>query len=125
MNAKADVENSALDNAKLGLAVLLVAGGIAVFYHFDQYSLLLRVLGLLVVMALAAGVALQSAVGRRIWRFAADARTEVRKVVWPTRQETIQMTLVVFVMVLIMALILWAFDMALLAIVRQLTGQGG
>jgi preprotein translocase subunit SecE len=50
---------------------------------------------------------------------------EVRKVVWPSRQETIQTTLVVFVMVLIMALVLWLYDMGLMWIVRTLTGQGG
>ena len=54
-----------------------------------------------------------------------DAKLEVRKVVWPTRQETIQTTLVVLVMVLIIGILLWLVDMLLLAIVRALTGQGG
>jgi preprotein translocase subunit SecE len=60
-----------------------------------------------------------------LWQFAGDARTEVRKVVWPTRQETMQTTLVVIVMVLILGIILWLFDMMLMGILRFLTGQGG
>jgi preprotein translocase subunit SecE len=68
---------------------------------------------------------MQTAAGRRLWQFGVDAKMEVRKVVWPSRQETIQTTLVVFVMVLIMALVLWLYDMGLMWIVRTLTGQGG
>ena len=125
MNAKAEVQSSAMDSVKLGLALLLVAGAIALFYYFDAHSLLLRVVGLLVAFGVAAAIAMQTAVGRRTWEFVADSKMEVRKVVWPSRQETIQTTLVVFVMVLIMGLVLWFFDMGLMAIMRALTGHGG
>jgi len=125
MNAKAEVESSGLDTLKLLVAVLLLAGGIGGFYYFEENSLLLRVLGLLAVAGVAIAVAMQSAIGRRVWNFAVDSRTEVRKVVWPTRQETWQTTLVVFGMVLLMAIILWLVDMMLMEIVRVLTGQGG
>ncbi|MCB1852204.1 MAG: preprotein translocase subunit SecE, partial [Gammaproteobacteria bacterium] len=64
----------------------------------------------------------QTASGRRIWEFATASRTEVRKVVWPSRQETIQTTLIVFAMVLVMGIVLWLFDMLLLTIVRAVTG---
>ena len=125
MNAKAEVQSSGMDSAKLGLALLLVAGAIALFYYFESYSLLLRVVGLLAAFGVAAAIAMQTAIGRRTWEFVGDSKMEVRKVVWPSRQETIQTTLVVFVMVLIMALVLWFFDMGLMAIMRALTGQGG
>ncbi len=81
-----------------------------------------RVLGLLVVVGLAVMIAYQTVAGRRVWRFASDAKVEVRKVVWPSRQETVQTTLIVFVVVLIMGIILWLFDMMLGAILRALTG---
>ena len=125
MNAKAEVQISGMDNAKLALAVALVVGAIYGFYHFEAESVLLRVLGMLAVFAAAVAVAMQTAVGRRLWQFGVDAKMEVRKVVWPSRQETIQTTLVVFVMVLIMALVLWLYDMGLMWVVRTLTGQGG
>jgi preprotein translocase subunit SecE len=114
-----------LDTVKLVVAAVLLVAGIYGFYQFATYSTLLRVVGLLVVSGIAALVALQTAQGRRLWQFAGDARTEVRKVVWPTRQETMQTTLVVIVMVLILGIILWLFDMMLMGILRFLTGQGG
>jgi preprotein translocase subunit SecE len=122
MNAKTEVESSSMDTAKLALAVVLLITGIGAFYYYEDHSLLLRVLGLLAVAGVAVAVVMQTLVGRKAWAFAADSRTEVRKVVWPTRQETLQMTLVVFVMVLVMGIILWAFDWVLMAVVRSVTG---
>ena len=122
MNAKAEVESSGMDTAKLLAAAVLLLGGIAVFYLFEEYSTLLRVLGLLVVTAVSLVIAAQTTPGRRIWDFAMASRNEVRKVVWPTRQETVQTTLIVFVMVLVMGIVLWLFDMLLLTIVRMVTG---
>ena len=80
MNAKVEVESSTIDTVKLLAALLLVIAGIGVFYYFETYSTLLRVLGLLTVTGVA--VALQSVPGQQVWSFAAAARTEVRKVVW-------------------------------------------
>jgi len=122
MNAKTEVESSSMDTAKLALAVLMLAAGIGGFYYYEAYSLLLRVLGLLAVAGVAVAVVMQTMVGRKVWSFASDSRTEVRKVVWPSRQETIQTTLIVFAMVLVMGIILWLVDMALMAIVRSVTG---
>ncbi len=122
MNVKAEVDSSGMDTAKLAVAVALLVGGIGVFYYFEEHSLLLRVIGLLAVAGVAAFVALQSVPGRRIWHFAQASRNEVRKVVWPSRQETIQTTLIVFVMVLIVGIILWLFDLMLMAVVRMVTG---
>jgi len=122
MNTKAEVESSAMDTLKLMTAVLLLVVGIGAFYYFEEYSTLLRVLGLLALAGVAAAIALQSEAGRRVWAFAVSSRTEVRKVVWPTRQETIQTTLIVFAMVLLVGIVLWLFDMMLLGIVRSVTG---
>ncbi|MES9874522.1 MAG: preprotein translocase subunit SecE [Candidatus Sedimenticola sp. 6PFRAG7] len=122
MNAKAEVVSSTMDTLKLLVAVALLIGGIGVFYYFEQYSLLGRVVGLLVIAGVAVAVALQSVPGRNVWEFASASRNEVRKVVWPSRQETIQTTLIVFAMVLLIGIVLWLFDMMLMAIVRSVTG---
>lgn len=122
MNAKAENETSVLDTPKMILALAILIGGIGGFYYYDQVSQLVRVGGLLAAAILAAFIALQTAAGRGLWAFSAEARTEVRKVVWPTRQETIQTTLLVFAMVLIMAIVLWLVDMLLMWIVRLVTG---
>ena len=123
MNARADAGSSGLDTSKLVMSVALVVIGIWAFYFFAGYSLLLRVIGLLVLAGGAAAIALTTHPGRQLWRFAIDARMEVRKVVWPTRQETIQTTLIVMVMVFLLGLLLWLFDMVLMSILRFLTGQ--
>jgi preprotein translocase subunit SecE len=125
MNAKVEAGTTGLDTIKLVVAAFLLIAGIYGFYHFAAYSTLLRVLGLLVVTGVAVAVASQTDAGRRLWQFAGDSRNEVRKVVWPTRQETMQTTLIVLVMVLILGIILWLFDMVLMSILRFLTGQGG
>ena len=124
MNAKAEVEGAGLDTVKLAVAAILLIGGIYAFYHFAAYSVLLRVVGLLAIGVAAAAIALQTQPGRELWQFAAASRMEVRKVVWPTRQETLQTTLVVIVMVLILSIVLWLFDLALTAILQAATGKG-
>ena len=125
MSASAEVQSTGMDTVKLLVALLLLTAGVAGFYLYEEHSLLLRVLGLLGMAVIAVLVVLQTAVGRNVWKFAADARTEVRKVVWPTRQETIQTTLIVLFVVLLMGIFLWLVDMMLLWVVKTLTGQGG
>jgi preprotein translocase subunit SecE len=122
MNGKTEVESSGMDTVKLAVSVLLLIAAIGAFYIYEEHSLLLRVLGLLAVVGVAVAVAMQTVAGRRIWAFGADSRTEVRKVVWPSRQETIQTTLIVFGMVLIIGLILWFVDWVLGKIVLAVTG---
>ena len=124
MNAKVEAGAAGLDTAKLAAAALLLIAGIYGFYFFADYSTLLRVLGLLVIVGGAAAIALQTQIGNQLWHFVGDARTEVRKVVWPTRQETLQTTFIVVVMVLILGIIMWLFDMVLMNVLRLLTGQG-
>jgi preprotein translocase subunit SecE len=126
MNAKTEVEGaSKLDTVKLLLAVLILAGGIFGFYYLEAQALWVRLLLLLGVAAVGVLVAGQTAIGRSAWRFGVDARTEVRKVVWPTRQETLQTLLAILVAILLTALFLWAVDSILFWVVQKLTGQGG
>ncbi len=125
MNTKAESEGSSLDTVKLGLVVLLLIGGIAAFYYFAEQSLVIRVGGLLVLVAICAAITYQTQTGKRLWGFAHDSRNEVRKVVWPTRQETVQTTLLVMAMVIVVALLLWAVDSLLGWGVKLLIGQGG
>jgi len=124
MSASSQAEASSFDTVKLLLAVVIIVGAILGFYYLDAYSQLLRVIGLLVLVGFAAFIVYQTAVGRAVWSFASASKTEVRKVVWPSRQETVQTTLIVFVMVLVMGIVLWLFDMALSAILKALTGTG-
>ena len=102
----------------------MLAGGIYGFYYFEAQPAYIRLLGLLAVVAAAVFVAVQTNKGRNIWRFSTDARTEVRKVVWPTRQETLQTLLIIGIAVLLTALFLWAVDSLLFMLVRYATGQG-
>ncbi len=119
-----DAQVSSLDTVKLAVALLLLAGGVVGFYIFKDQLLLVRVLGLLAVAGVSIAVASQTDKGRSIWGFIGNTRTEVRKVVWPTRQETIQTTITVLFMVFLLGVFLWLLDMFLFWAIRVLTGQG-
>ena len=125
MNAKVETESGRLDSLKLGVAVALLAGGIVAFYYFEGHLLVLRVLGLLAVAGVSVFIAAQSNTGKTIIGFIKGAQTEVRKVVWPTRAETVQTTLAVILMVFLVGIFLWLLDMFLLWAIQVLTGQGG
>jgi preprotein translocase subunit SecE len=116
---------SVLDTAKLVAAVAILVGGIAAFYVFDQYPAAVRWLVVLVAVAAGIFVALQSAQGRELWQFVQGSRVELRKVVWPTREDTTKMTLVVVAAIVVLGLFFWLLDMLLGGITRALTGQGG
>ena len=103
------------------LAVLLAAGVYGNYYFSDE-MMLYRALGLLVIVACSGVVLLQTIKGRALWELTKEAKQEIRKVVWPSRQETVQTTLVVVVVVLIMGLILWALDSLLGWMVSSLIG---
>ena len=110
MVTKTEQSTSAIDTFKLMTALLVLIAGVVGFYYFEEESQLLRVLGMLAVVVVAFLIAATSDPGRRGLSFVKDARVEVRKVVWPTRQETLQTTIAVLIMVIIVALMLWAFD---------------
>jgi preprotein translocase subunit SecE len=125
MNSKVETQGSKADTAKLVVALVLVVAGAIAFNYFSDQALLIRVGGVIVVMAVALGVMMSTAYGRNAVLFVKDARTEVRKVVWPTWPETRQTTLVVIIMVIVVGLLLWVIDSFLLWAVKWLTGQGG
>ncbi len=110
-----------LDRVKLILAVLLAVGGVVAYYVLADYSDLVRVLAVVASASLALGVALWSQPGQASWAFIRSADREVRKVVWPTRKETIQTTMIVIVMVIIVGFCLWLIDMGLVAALSKLT----
>ncbi|MCB1893262.1 MAG: preprotein translocase subunit SecE [Rhodoferax sp.] len=101
---------SSADKAKLGVAALLLVGGVAVFYLLGQQDLWMRVLAMLALMAGAVGVFFASEPGRQLVAYGRDSAREVKKVVWPTRKEAMQMTGYVFAFVVVMALFLWLSD---------------
>jgi len=126
MVAKAETEETGkLDSLKFLIAIALLIGGIWQFYYFEEESQLYRILGLLAMVLIAMGVMYTTRLGYGLFLFARDARTEVRKVIWPTRQETMQTTLMVIVMVILVGIMLWLIDMVLRWAVLMLTGQGG
>jgi len=114
---------SAKDTALVTLSVLVLLFGIGAFYWYDDRGLPLRI-GM-VVAGLAAGAALAwfSWYGREFWQFALAARVELRKVVWPTRDETIKTTYVVFIFAILMGLFFWGLDWVLTWLTRLMTGQ--
>jgi len=122
MNSRVDTEVSKIDTIKLAIALLMVIGGVVGFYLYPEVSTLLRTLGLLAVIGAAAAVAYQTDKGRQLWGFFQDAQIEVRKVVWPTRQETVQTTLLVIAMVILVAIFMWLLDMFLGWAVQLLLG---
>ena len=104
---------SAADIAKLAVGVLLLVAGIAGYYWLGDAALVLRVLAVIAGVVAGLAVAYFSAPGREFAQFAAEAVGEVKKVVWPTRKETMQTTAAVFAFVVVMALFLWLTDKTL------------
>lgn len=112
------------DKLKMFVALLVLAAALVAFYWYDEQSLLYRVLGLLVAVSVSAGIALLTESGRNVKNFMRGSMIEVRKVVWPSRKETTQTTLLVVAMVVLVGLFLWLLDMFLLWAVQLLTHSG-
>jgi len=122
MNVKAEAKDSRFDLLKWLVVAALVIVGVVGNQYFSAEPILYRVLVLLVIAALAGVIALQTSKGQAFWVLAKEARVEIRKVVWPTRQETTQTTLIVVAVVLIMALLLWGLDSLLGWLVSLIVG---
>ena len=125
MDTKVETEPTMVDTAKLVAAVAIALVGFVAYYYFGDASVALRSLGVLVAVGIAVFVGLQSAQGQSLWRFIHAARVELRRVVWPTREETIQTTIAVLVFALIMGVFFWLLDLGLLYATSKITGQGG
>lgn len=108
---------------KLVLALLLVAAGVAGFYLLAEQALVLRILAVLAGVAAAVAVLMTTAIGQDSLAFTREAVIETRKVVWPSRKETIQTTVAVFALVLVMAIFLWIVDIGFLWMVKMLMGR--
>jgi preprotein translocase subunit SecE len=127
MNAKTETGTGTgpLDKVKVVIAIALLVGGVAAYYIYEDSPTVVRVAGVLLALAMAIGVFMTSVPGRDLWRFVQGSRVELRKVVWPTRQETVQTTLVIIFFVILMGIFFWLLDMFLMWATKLLTGQGG
>jgi preprotein translocase subunit SecE len=112
-NTNIETVGTTADRLKIALAVLAVFAGLAGFYLLSQQALVLRIGAVLVGLAAAVGIAATSEPGRRFFAFGRESIAETKKVVWPSRKETIQTTAIVFGFVIVMAIFLWATDKTL------------
>lgn len=124
MATNSETQGSVLDTVKLVLALGILILGIWGFYFYAQEALLYRVLGILAAVGVAIGIAATTAKGKSLIGFLGSSRSEVRKIVWPTRAETMQTTLMVFIMVVILAIFLWFVDILLGFGVKTLLAVG-
>ncbi|KFJ89519.1 preprotein translocase subunit SecE [Pseudomonas sp. 1-7] len=122
MNVKAEAKDSRFDLVKWLVVAALVVVGVVGNQYFSAEPVLYRVLGLVVLGGVAAFVAFQTARGQSFAVLLKEARVEIRKVVWPTRQETTQTTLIVVAVVLVMALLLWGLDSLLGWLISLIVG---
>jgi preprotein translocase subunit SecE len=116
---------SAKDTALMTLSILVLFIGIGAFYWYDDKALPFRIAMVVVGLLAAAGLAWLSWYGREFWQFAQASRIELRKVVWPSRDETVKTTYVVFIFAIVMGLFFWGLDWVLTWLTRLLTGQSG
>jgi preprotein translocase subunit SecE len=112
------------DRLKIVVAIACAMAGLAGFYYLEQSPMIVRVAALLAGAAAGATAFLTSQPGRQFHAYAQESVAETRKVVWPTRKETVQTTGVVFAFVVAMALFLWLVDAVLVWVVKLLLGQG-
>lgn len=126
MSTEGTVERSnPLDTPLLLAAIAVICGSIWAFYEFASVSALLRVLGLMAGVAVALALVYQTGYGRSAWLAIQGSRIELKRVVWPTRKEAVQATLMIMVVVLVLSLFMWGLDALLLWAVKLLTGRGG
>jgi len=122
MKANVQESDSRLNWLKWSVVAVIAVAAIWGNHYYGAEPLLYRVMAMVVATAAATAVGLQTTQGAAFWTLAKAARAEIRKVVWPTRQETTQTTLIVVVVVLVMALILWGLDTLLGWLASMLIG---
>jgi len=121
MTSNTENQGTALETVKWVLVAIILIGTVIGNNIFSEESVLIRAVAVIIAAVIAGGIALQTSKGRDALEFASESRTEVRKVVWPTRQEAIQTTLIVLVVTAIMALVLWGLDGILVRVVAFIT----
>ena len=124
MSEKTENQSNALDMFKWLVVFALLAGLVTANTMYGEISVLYRAIAIVVVVGVAGFIAATTEKGSTFLSFAKESRTEVRKVVWPTRQEANQTTLIVLAATLIMALILWGLDGIIVRVVGFITGIG-
>jgi len=125
MDTKVDREPTALDTAKLALALVILIGGMVGYYYYADYPVVVRAVGVIVATIVAVWVAMQTTRGQALWKFIQGSRVELRKVVWPTREETIQTTIAVLIFAAGMGVFFWLLDLFLLSVTQWIMSQGG
>lgn len=113
-----------IDKIKLALSLLLLALGIAGFYLFEDKAMVIRILAVLAGIVASVAVAWTTAQGKEALGFVNESIAEAKRVVWPTRQETIQTTFAVMVLVIIMAIFLALVDVSFAYMVQLIMGRG-
>ena len=124
METKVEEQPTFVDTAKLTLAIVVVLMGLVGYYYFAESPQVVRVVTVIVALAIAAGVAFTSLQGRSLWKFIQASRVELNKVVWPTREETLQTTAIVLVVALIGGGFFFSLDVFLGWLITRITGQG-
>ncbi|GAA5218781.1 preprotein translocase subunit SecE [Corallincola platygyrae] len=122
MNANTETQSSGLDSVKWLVVFAILIAAVVGNYFFAEQSVLVRAGAVVVAVAVAALIALQTEKGRNALVFAKESRVEVKKVVWPTRQEAVHTTLIVFAAVVVMSLVLWGLDGIMVRLVAFFTG---
>jgi preprotein translocase subunit SecE len=116
-------ESGMLDTIKLLIAAAALVGGLYAYYYYEtELAQAIRVLMVLGGTVAGIGIAMTSAQGQKLWHFIQGSRVEIRKVVWPTKQETTQTAIAVFVFTMIMMLFFWVLDTGLLWLTQRLVG---
>jgi len=115
-------QSGVLDIIKLLAGAGILVGGLYGYYYLLELSLPLRALLVLGGLVVGIGVAMTSVQGQRLWAFIQGSRVEIRKVIWPTKQETTQTAIAVFIFTFVLAMFFWGLDSALLALTRFLVG---
>lgn len=125
MTAKLDSKSqSPVDTAKMISALVLLIGSVAGFYYFSEKLLVYRVLGILIVSGISLALIFSTSLGSTLLVFLRESRVEVKKMIWPTKEETLQATMMVVGIVFLMGITLWLLDMFLFWSVGKLTGVG-
>lgn len=122
MSSKVEDSTDRFDTVKWLLVLAIVIGGIYGNSVYAAVTLLYRALAGVALAGVVVAIGLQTVKGKAVWDLAKEARVEVRKVVWPTRQETTQTTLIVVAVVIFVALILWGLDSGLSWVIKGLIG---
>jgi preprotein translocase subunit SecE len=123
--AKQNSGNKAINIMLWLLVCAAIVAGVWANYHYQMIDLSLRIIGWVVLVVICLGIALLTSQGKKAFSFAKASRGELRKVVWPTRPETVRMTMIVIALVIVLSLIIWGLDSFLLWAIGLLTGQRG